>query len=360
MHFKKPHEHALHAKRMPTVGFHREYARFRDLNRGVKIMGFVRSAALGLGVVFASGVVHAQGYPERQVRLIVPLPPGGISDYFGRMVAAQLQKKWNRPVVVENLPGGGTTIGMAALARSKADGYTIGLSNIASHSINPALMTSLSYDPVKDFEAIAIVAETANFLVVNPKKVPVKTVSELIDYARKNPGKINFASTGAGGSTHMAIELLMAKTGIKMVHVPYAGTAPSLTALLGGVVDIASTDPGTVRPHIANGTLLLLGSYAAKRTSIDPNVPALSETVPGVEITTWNGIHAPAGTPSDIIRKIADDLREFLTSSEVRDDLAKRGAWHVQVTPAELRNRVEAEVALYKKIGQDAGIKVQQ
>lgn len=321
-------------------------------------MRAIGKLVVAITLAVGATAVHAQ-YPERQIRLIVPLAPGGIGDFLGRLVAGQLQKKWGKPVVVENLPGGGTTIGMAAVARAKPDGYTIGLSNIASHSINAALMAAIPYDSVKDFEAIGPVAESANFLVINPKNVPVKTVAELVEYAKRNPGKINFASTSPGGSTHIAVELLMARTGIKMVHVPYSGTAPALTALLSGVVDIASTDPGTVRPHLASGALVLLGSYAPKRTPIDPNIPTLNETVPGVEITTWNGLHAPAGTPPEIIRRLADEVRDYLSSAEVRDIFAKQGSWYIPQTPAEFRNRIAAEVAVYRKLGQDAGIKVQ-
>lgn len=326
-------------------------------------MRLVALAAAAIGTIIGTGAALAQNaasFPEREVRLIVPLTPGGISDFFGRFVAEHLQEKWGQPVVVENIPGGGTTIGMAALAEAAPDGYTIGLGNIASHSINPALMSNVPYDAVEDFAPVAMVAETANFLVVNPENLPeVKTVADLVEYAKAHPGEINFASTSVGGSTHIAMELLMWKAGVDMVHVPFQGTAPSLTALLSGEVDVASTDPGTARPHIEAGKLVLLGSYATERTDIDPDVPTVNETVPGVVITTWNGILAPAGTPEEIVKKISDDIRAFLMTDEAKAELNKRGAWPIDITPEQFRERIAAEVETYKQLGEEAGIELQ-
>jgi putative tricarboxylic transport membrane protein len=312
-------------------------------------------AALG------SSLASAQTYPERPIAFIVPLAPGGIADVMSRMIAEHLQMKLGKPVIVDNRPGAGGNIGMDALAKAAPDGYTIGMGNIASHAINPAVYRErMPFDPIKDFAPISLVGITPSMLVVNAEKVPVKTVPELIAYAKANPGKLNFGSSGVGTSLHLGMELFMQKSGTKMVHVPFRGSAPMLTALLGGQVDLAMDAASTSMQHVEAGKLRALAVTTPERAFFAPDLPPLKEFLPGVEITAWHGVMAPAGTPKPIVERLSAEIQAFLRSPAAEEKLRQQGVVRVGNTPEEFGRLMVEEVARFKPIVEQANIQVGQ
>ncbi len=225
--------------------------------------------ALSATAAFAQAPAEpVASYPSKPIKLIVPVPPGGAADVMARMIGEHLQSKWGQPVVVENRPGAGSSIGMQVVAKSPPDGYTIGLGNIAGNAINPAVQAvNLSYEPVKDFAAVSMIGVTPLVLVVNATKIPAKTVPEFIAYVKANPGKVSYGSSGSGSSLHIAMELFMQKTGTKMVHVPYKGSAPMMTDLIGGQIDAAIDAATTSMPQVQAGKLRALAVSTASRRS---------------------------------------------------------------------------------------------
>ncbi len=297
-------------------------------------------------------------YPQRPIRFIVPLSPGGIADVMSRMVADHLQAKWGQPVVVENRPGAGTAIGMAVVARAKPDGYTIGMGNIAANAIVPALQPDvITYDPVKDFAPVSLVGMTPSLLVVNADKVPAKTIPELVAFLKANPGKVSYGSSGIGTSLHIGMELFMLKTGTRMVHIPYKGSAPMLADIVSGQVDMALDALSTSGPHIQSGKLRALGVTTAERAFFAPEIPAIGEFVPGFEVKAWHGVMAPAGTPERIVDRLATEIRAYLRQPDTEQKLRDRGVVRVGNTPQEFRKLMVDELALYKNVIQTAGIK---
>lgn len=318
-------------------------------------------AASCAAVALGSSMASAQTYPERPIAFIVPLAPGGIADVMSRMIAEHLQIKLGKPVIVDNRPGAGGNIGMDALAKAAPDGYTIGMGNIASHAINPAVYRErMPFDPIKDFAPISLVGITPSMLVVNPEKVPVRTVPELIAYARANPGKLNFGSSGVGTSLHLGMELFMQKTGTKMVHVPFRGSAPMLTALLGDQVDLAMDAASTSMQHVEAGKLRALAVTTPERAFFAPDLPPLKEFLPGVEITAWHGVMAPAGTPRPIVERLSAEIQAFLRSPAAEEKLRQQGVVRVGNTPEEFGRLMVEEVARFKPIVEQANVQVGQ
>ena len=326
-----------------------------------------RSAALTLLLVAALGVsatAMAQSdddskYPQRPIKFIVPLSPGVIADVMSRMVADHLSAKWGQPVIVENKPGAGTSIGMAVVAKAKPDGYTIGMGNIAANAIFPALQPDkVTYDPVKDFAPVSLVGLTPSLLVVNTAKIQAKTIPELVAYLKANPGKVSFGSSGTGTSLHIGMELLMIKTGTAMVHVPYKGSAPMLNDLLAGTVDLALDALSTSGPHIESGKLRALGVTTAERAFFAPNIPPIGDFVPGFEVKAWHGVMAPAGTSDKIISKLSEEIQAFLRLPATEAKLRERGVIRVGSNAKDFKILMEHELDLYKSVIKQAGIKV--
>ncbi len=318
-------------------------------------------AASCVVAALASNSASAQSYPERPITFIVPLAPGGIADVMSRMIAEHLQMKLGKPVIVDNRPGAGSNIGMDALAKAAPDGHTIGMGNIASHAINPAVYRErMPFDPIKDFAPISLVGITPSMLVVNAEKVPVKTVPELIAYAKANQGKLNFGSSGVGTSLHLGMELFMQKSGTKMVHVPFRGSTPMLTALLGGQVDLAMDAASTSMQHVESGKLRALAVTTPERAFFAPDLPPLKEFLPGVEITAWHGVMAPAGTPKPIIERLSAEIQAFLRSPAAEEKLRQQGVVRVGNTPEEFGRLMVEEVARFKPIVEQANIQVGQ
>lgn len=318
-------------------------------------------AAVGSAALSPPTFAQADRYPERTIRFIVPLAPGGVADVMGRMISEHLQKTWGQPVVVENRPGAGSNIGIDALAKAAPDGYTIGMGNIAAHAINPALYRErMPYDPLKDFAPISNVGITPSMLVVNAEKVPARSVPELIAYAKANPGKLNFGSSGLGTSLHVGMELFMERSGTKMVHVPFRGSAPMLTALIAGQIDLAMDAASTSLQHVESGKLRALAITTPERAFFAPDLPPLKEFLPGVEITAWHGAMAPAGTPRPIVDKLSAEIQAYLRSPAAEEKLRQQGVIRVGNSPDEFARYMADEVAKYRKVIEGANIQLGQ
>ncbi len=314
-------------------------------------------AGLAATTPFARALAQ-DGYPNKPVKLIVPVPPGGAADAMARLVADHLSQKWGQPVVVDNRAGAGSTIGLGMLAKSPPDGYTLGMGNIAANAINPALQPAMSpYHPVNDFAAVSLIGVTPLVLVVNAEKVPAKTVREFVDYLKANPGKLAYGSSGVGSSLHIGMELFLQKTGTSMVHVPYKGSAPMVADLLGGQV-VASMDAATTSwPHVQSGKLRGLGVASSERAFFAPDLPLLSEVVPGFNVKPWHGLMAPAGTPPAIVNRISSDVQAFLRTPEATKSLQDKGIVRVGSSAQEFQTLMASEFETYKKVIADAGIK---
>ncbi len=309
--------------------------------------------------LFSTQAVQAQdNYPSKPIRLIVPVPPGGAADGMARLVADHLQQKWGQAVIVDNRPGAGSAIGLSALAKSAPDGYTIGMGNIAANAINPALNpAAFPYQPVKDFAPISLIGVTPLILVVNAEKVPAKTLAEFIAYLKANPGKLAYGSSGVGSSLHIGMELFLQKTGTTMVHVPYKGSAPMVSDLIGGQVVAAMDAATTSWPHVQSGKLRALGVASAERAFFAPDLPLLRELVPGFDVKPWHGILAPAGTPPAIINKLSGEIQVFIRTPAARAALQDKGIVPVGSNAADFTSLMNSEFDLYKKMIADAGIK---
>ncbi|MDQ6620445.1 MAG: tripartite tricarboxylate transporter substrate binding protein [Pseudomonadota bacterium] len=309
----------------------------------------------GISLAFAQA---PDTYPVKPVKLIVPVPPGGAADVMARMIAEHLQNRLGQPFVVENRPGAGSSIGMQVVAKSPPDGYTLGLGNIAANAINPAVQSDhLLYEPVKDFAPISLIGVTPLVLVVNAEKIPARTVPEFIAYLKANPGKVSFGSSGSGSSLHVAMELFMQRTGTKMVHVPYKGSAPMMTDLVGGQIEAAMDAATTAWPHVQSGKLRALGVSTAERAFFAPELPPIRDFVPGFDVKPWHGVMAPAGTPAPIIRKLASEIQAFVHQPATEAKLKERGVVPVGSSPQEFAKLMADEYELYRKLVKDANIR---
>ncbi|WP_127090044.1 Bug family tripartite tricarboxylate transporter substrate binding protein [Aquabacter cavernae] len=312
-------------------------------------------AALSLALPTAGA--QAETYPSKVVKLVVPYPAGGTTDIIARLIATQLSEKLGQPFVVDNRAGASGAIGTSAVAKSAPDGYTLLMGTANTHGINSALQKSLPYDALKDFAPVTVVASTPNVIVVNPS-VPAQNLQELIALAKKEPGKLNYGSTSAGGSPHMSAELLKMMTGINIAHVPYKGAAPMLTDLVGGHIPIGFDNLPSAMPFIESGKLRAIAVTTAKRWPGAPNIPTVAETVPGYEVSGWFGILAPAGTPPAIVDLLQKTVAEAVAKPEMRKQLETVGAEPVANTPAAFAKQIEADVARWKTVAETTGVKL--
>ena len=301
----------------------------------------------------------ADPYPTRPVRLIVPFPPGGPADALARIVGEKLSSGWGQPVVVENRPGAGGNIGMEIGAKAAPDGYTLVLAPAGNLTVNPSLYRSVPYDVAKDFAPVTVLAAVPNILIVS-NALPVKSVAELIAYAKAHPGELNFSSPGAGSGAHLAGELFKSMANVSMTHVPYSGIAPAVTAVVGGQVQLMFAGSTAALPQVHGGKVRALGVASPKRTAAAPDLPTLAESgLAGFDVTSWYGIVAPAATPPDIVDKIAADIAHVLALPDVREKFAAQGAEPIGNTPAEFAAMIPAETAKWKKIMTDAKIRIE-
>ncbi len=312
---------------------------------------------LGLMTIFLSSLVSAQTYPSQPITLIIPYPPGGSADVLARPMLLELQKKLGQTVILEYKAGAGGTIATSALARAKPDGYTL-LMVLAAHAINDALYPSLPYDTRKDFAPVSLVARLPLLLVTRPN-LPVSNLSELIAYAKANPGKLSYGSAGSGNTSHLAAEMFQAATGTKMEHIPYKGSGPVVVALLGGEIDLMFDSFSTSYPHVTTGKFKPLAVGGAKRAPLLPEVPAINETVPGFLIDGWYGILAPAGTPKPIVDKLSLAFKEVANTPSVKAQLNASGYDVVGSTPEEFAKTIQDDLVVWARAVKDSGAKVQ-
>jgi len=311
-------------------------------------------AAVALAVLIA-GAAHAQGYPNRVIRIIVPYATGGNTDFTARIVATRLGEALGQQVIVENRPGGATNIGTELVARAPADGYTL-LMGGASNAINMSLYANLSYDTVRDFVPIVLCVKGASVLAVQPA-LP-KTLSEFIALARSRPGKLNYASSGPGSSTHMGGELFKQMTGVDIVHVPYKGNAPAIADALGGQVDMVFSGVPALLPHLQSGRLRALAIGSLRRFPAIPDVPTFDELgLRGYESTTWFGLMAPARTPRDIVTRLNVEVARILGGRELGERLVREGLDASAGTPEQFARFIDEEIAKYARLVKAAGLK---
>ena len=299
----------------------------------------------------------AQAYPTKSIRLIVPFPAGGATDILARALSQKLGEKIGQTVVVENRPGAGGTIGADAASKSVADGYTLLLATSSTHSIGPAINPKIPYNAEADFTPIAYVASSPNIVVV-PNTLPVKTMRELIDYARKNPGKLNYASSGNGTIVHLTTEYFKAQSDTYILHIPYRGTALAIPDLVSGKVDVLFDSFVTGMPHVKDGKLRALAVTSAQRTALAPDLPTVAEVLPGFESVTWFGLYGPKGMPPDIAAKVSQAVNAALADADVKERFARLGAEPTGGTPQAFAAMVKADNSKWKKIIADRKISV--
>ncbi|MDB5751830.1 MAG: tctC [Ramlibacter sp.] len=310
----------------------------------MKLLASLLVAATSLLVAPA----HAQGYPTKPIRLVVPFPAGGATDIFARAVSQKLGERLGVPVVVDNKPGAGGTIGSDLVAKALADGYTLLLATTSTHSIGPSF-GKVPYDAVNDFTPISHVGSAPSIMLV-PNSAPAKSVKEWVDYARKNPGKLNYASSGNGTVVHLGTEYFKAQANLFMVHIPYRGTALAIPDLVSGKVDVLFDSLPSGLPHVKEGRLRALGITSAKRSALLPDLPAIAESVPGYETVTWFGLYGPKGVSPEIVNRLSSAINQSLQDADVKDRLARLGIEPAGGTPAQFAAMANADRAKWKKI----------
>jgi tripartite-type tricarboxylate transporter receptor subunit TctC len=317
----------------------------------------LRSLVAAIALV-ACGAPQAQNYPTRPVRVLVPYTPGGITDVVTRITALELAKGLGQTFVVDNRPGANSILAVDMVSKATPDGYTLG-TVIAAHAANQTLYAKLPYDSVKSFEHVSLLA-TAPLIVCATNSLAATTVKDLVDLAKAKPGQLTFASSGIGAAAHLTTELLMSVTGIKMVHVPYKGTAPALQDLIGGQINVMLDVPSSMLPHVRAGKIKALGMASEKRVAVAPELPTLIES--GVQVVggTWVGLLAPAGTPKPVVEKLARESAAAMRRPEIKERFAQLGIEPVGNTSAEFTKFLKDEVAKWAKVIKEANVKLDQ
>jgi tripartite-type tricarboxylate transporter receptor subunit TctC len=315
-------------------------------------------AAAAVGAPLAHAQTPAQGaYPTRPIHIVVPFTPGGSTDILARSIGQELTKAWGQAVIIDNVAGAGGSVGAEKVARSPADGYTLLMGHIGTLAVNPSLYPNLPYDPVKSFTPVAWVARVPNVLVVNPS-VPAKTMRELVAYAKANPGKLNYGSGGNGSAANLATEYFKLQTGTSILHIPYRGTAPAVTDLMGGQIQVLFTGAPAVLGQIKNGQLRALAVSSPTRIDALPDVPTVAELgYKGFEADQWYGIVAPAGTPRDIVLKLNAQINKSLESAELKTRMVTEGAIATPTTPEAFGQLIVREIARWKPVIQSGRVK---
>jgi tripartite-type tricarboxylate transporter receptor subunit TctC len=316
------------------------------------------SAAAVLRPAKAAAQSDVANWPSGNVTIVSPFTPGGMSDVLGRALGEKLSPVFGRNFIVENRAGAGGTLGATSVARSAPDGHTLLVGHIGILAVNPSLYKNLQYQPLTSFTFVAPLALVPNVLAINPN-VPAHNVAELISYAKANPGRLNFSSAGIGGAAHIAMAAFNVATGTTMVHVPYRGTPPSITDVISGQVQATFTSGVSLLPHVRSGALRALGFGTPKRIAAAPDIPAIAETVPGFEASSWYGIVSAAGTPDAIVQRLYHEVRKAMASPEIARRLNNEGAEHWDVSPEQFRNYVAAEIQRWKGVIEAANIRVE-
>ncbi|ALM82914.1 tripartite tricarboxylate transporter substrate binding protein [Bordetella sp. N] len=315
-------------------------------------------AACALGAPASAPATAAGHYPSNPIRIIVPFAAGGTSDLVTRILAQAMGTELNVPVIIDNRPGAGGNIGSELVARAAPDGYTLLMGTVATHGINASLYKSMPFDPVKDFAPVSLVASTPSVLEVNPK-LPVKSVAELIAYAKAHPGALYFGSAGNGSSHHLAGELFDSMAGVKMTHVPYRGTAAAVTDTIGGQVQVIFDTLPSAMPYVKSGQLRALAVTSTNRDPALPDLPTLAEAgLPGYEVGSWYGLLAPAGTPPSIVDRISKLVAQLVRRPDIQQKLQAQGATAVGDTPAEFATHIASELKKWGPVVQASGARV--
>lgn len=315
------------------------------------------AAAFGAALCIAASMATAQTYPAKPIRFLTPYGQGGNADILTRVIGEFISKGMGQPVLVDNRPGGGGSIGSNIVAKAPGDGYTLMLI-ASSHSVNPSLYNELPYDTLRDFTAVSMVGATPILLVAN-SRVPANSVRELIALAKANPGTLNFATSGNGSPAHLAGELLNLLAGIKLTHVPYKTTAQAFNDVIGATVELAFPSTSSVLPQIKSGKLKALGITSLKRSPLTPDIPAIAETVPGYQASIWTGVLAPGSTPRPFITRFNSEIAKALNAPEIRTKLVSMGVEIETSTPEEFGAFIEAEIRKWARVIKESGIKVE-
>lgn len=311
--------------------------------------------ALLLGAGLSSRPAFAQTYPDRVIRVVVPWAPGGSTDILARIVAENLRQALGQPVIVDNRPGASGNVGSDAVAKASADGYTILFGSMSTHAMNQALFSSMPFNGVEDFSPIALLAFVTNTMVINPA-VPAKTVKEFIDYAKANPGKIAYASAGAGSTNHLCAALFAKVAGIDMVHVPYRGGAPAVLDTVAGQTQLLFSAGTQTLEHVKAGKLTLLAVTENKRAALLPDVPTVSETIPDYEMAVWYAAFGPAGMPKDVVARLNQEINRVLVLPAVKTRMAEIGVEVVNASPEDLGRTMRADADKWGKLIKELGI----
>ncbi len=318
--------------------------------------------AAALAGLAASAVLHAQdpaaSWPNKTVRLIIPFTPGGSTDFQGRILCDSLSRTFGQQFVIDHKPGAGSNIGVAELARSSPDGYTLGWITVASHAINPSLYAKMPFDHIKDFAPVSMVGTFPNLLVVN-NNFPVKTIPDLIAVLKKEPGKYAFASSGQGTSLHLSGEMFKVMTGTDMLHIPYKGGGPALTDVMGGVVQMTFGNMPTVLGHAKGGKVRAVAVTSLERWFTAPEIPTVAETLPGFVAMSWHGVAFPAGTHPAIVDKLAGAVHRALATQEVKDKLATGGSMALPMSPQQFAAYIREDTDRWAPIIKASGAKVE-
>lgn len=319
---------------------------------------YLRAAPLLACALWAGGVC-AQTYPTKPVRLIVAFPAGGSTDIIARIVGQKLGERLGQQVVIDNRGGAGGTIGTEIAARANPDGYTLTMGTTSTHAIAVGAYANLKYDPLKDFEPVALVATTPYLLVLNPG-VKANTLAEFIALAKSQPGKLNYASAGTGTTTQLAMEMLKTAAGIDLVHIPYSGNGPANTATMGGQVQVLFGSMPAVLAQAKAGRLRAIAVGTPKRSPSLPDVPSVAESgYPGFDASLWLGFFAPKGTPAPILKRLESELLAIARSPEMKEQFERNGAEALPMAPADIRKLLKVEIDKYAKIIKAAGIKIE-
>lgn len=317
----------------------------------------LKAACAGLMLTAAFGAAASDNYPSKPIKWVVPFPPGGAMDVMARALGEKLSQSTKQPVVIENRPGAGGMIGSSVVAKAEPDGHTMMIVSIG-HAVNPSLYNKLPYDAAKDFEPVTLVGVVPNILVVNPTRVKAGSVKELIAQAKAQPGGLTYASAGTGTTIHLSAELFNSMAGVDIMHVPYKGSAPAVTDLIGGQVDMMFDSVSSAKPHIQSGKLKPLAVTTTKRSSMFPEVPTIAEAgVKGYELSGWYAVFVPAGTPKPIVDRLNSELVKAIKLPDVQQRFAQIGAEPVGSSPQELAATLKEETARWSKVVRERNIK---
>jgi tripartite-type tricarboxylate transporter receptor subunit TctC len=318
----------------------------------------VRAAAMVFTVALAwpAAAAEAERYPAKPIRIVVPFPPGGSNDLLARVISQKFSEAWGQPAIIDNRPGGGSTIGIEVVVRAAPDGYTL-LTTSGGIAINVSLY-KLPFNPVTDLTPVALLAQMPYLLTVHPS-LPAKSVQDIINLAKAQPGKLVFSSSGAGTSAHMTMELFNSAAKVSMLHVPYKGGAPAVNAVMSGEAQMTFNVITGTLPHVRSGKMRAIAVSSAKRAEVAPEIPTVAESgVPGFEVIAWYNMFAPARTPRSIVDRLNAELNRMLLQPDVRERFRTLGVTPLSGTPEDLGNLLKSEIARYAKLIKDAGIKL--